>query len=796
MPHATKILQAVACLLCLATSVAAQWAIDPQVNNPVCTMTSTQSSPVSVSDGAGGVIVAWSDDRDTNSHIYAQRIGTEGEILWTSSGVRVCEYDSEQNDPQIVSDGAGGAIVVWEDYDNLFAQRLSSSGVYLWNWDGVAIINISGTQDDVSIAADGSGGVLVAWEDDRNGTDEVYAQRLDSSGTRLWESTGVLLCASVSIERNPQIAPDTGGGAIVCWEDTRNGYPMAHVYARRINYLGTPIWTTDGVYAATTSGDYTLQIDDIESDGDGGVFISFSSLPAIGDPPSNVRVQYLNAAGVPLWGEWGYLAFSTSSGIQDYSRMAPDGSGGVVIMCHDEYGSDDFDIKAQRLNAAGDYLWGLGGSTAMSASGPNVYGQIAGDGEGGAVVTWFDYRHNNASCYSQRFDSSGGRLWGDDGKAVTIGNYFGNFTEIPIPDEDGGFIVVWEDQRSANHDIYAQRLDGTGYPGEPSPTLSAVTDFPNDQGGLVEVGWSASYLDAAPWHAVETYALWMRPEDAKDTAAPIDDTAARALGLDPEDLAAFARAGWTYVGSALAMMTADYGMLAPTYGDSTAAGIVTSEYMVSGHGDDVWEIWQSDPLGGYSIDNIVPGAPLNLAGVYDVFGNVDLSWSGGPDGDLHHYAVYRGETSGFAVDAAHCIATSSAPNHEDPVGSGRWYYRVTAVDVHDGESAPSDEIMVNDATAVGDTPAVLALRGATPNPFNPCTEIRFDLPRDGAVTLGVHALDGRRVAVLFSGDLPAGTHTAVWDGRGEDGRPVASGTYVCRLIAAGEQRHLKLSLLK
>lgn len=81
-------------------------------------------------------------------------------------------------------------------------------------------------------------------------------------------------------------------------------------------------------------------------------------------------------------------------------------------------------------------------------------------------------------------------------------------------------------------------------------------------------------------------------------------------------------------------------------------------------------------------------------------------------------------------------------------------------------------------------PAASRLLGNAPNPFNPSTEIRFELSaRDASapVRLGVFDLAGRRVRTLYAGSLAAGAHAVVWDGCTDQGRAAASGVYVYRL---------------
>lgn len=93
-------------------------------------------------------------------------------------------------------------------------------------------------------------------------------------------------------------------------------------------------------------------------------------------------------------------------------------------------------------------------------------------------------------------------------------------------------------------------------------------------------------------------------------------------------------------------------------------------------------------------------------------------------------------------------------------------------------------IATNVAAAVPAPARTTLLRDARPNPFNPTTTLAFTLRSAGPAELAVYDVTGRRVRSLLRGDLTAGDHEMVWDGRNDRGEPVGSGTYFARLTSA------------
>lgn len=96
----------------------------------------------------------------------------------------------------------------------------------------------------------------------------------------------------------------------------------------------------------------------------------------------------------------------------------------------------------------------------------------------------------------------------------------------------------------------------------------------------------------------------------------------------------------------------------------------------------------------------------------------------------------------------------------------------------------------------GTAPRVTALGLNVPNPFNPRTEISFDLVRPGQTRLSIFDVRGMLVRRLLDENLQAGSHTAVWDGKNGSGRAVSSGTYLYRLESGPEVQVRKMLLIR
>lgn len=118
-----------------------------------------------------------------------------------------------------------------------------------------------------------------------------------------------------------------------------------------------------------------------------------------------------------------------------------------------------------------------------------------------------------------------------------------------------------------------------------------------------------------------------------------------------------------------------------------------------------------------------------------------------------------------------------------------WYAAAAALAAAATATEPSDP-------ATPAMPRTPVLHAAAPNPFNPATVLRFEIPVGGPVRLAVHDARGRLVATLQDGHLAAGAGEMVWRGLDDAGRALPSGVYLARLTTGDQVAVRRVALVR
>ncbi len=366
-----------------------------------------------ISDGAGGAIIVWHDRRNFSNDVFAQRIDSYGTVQWKTNGVAITAIAAHQEYPSLASDGAGGAIIAWRDQRNgapdIYAQRINAGGTVQWTADGIAVCDVGDTQIDPHAIPDGSGGAIIAWSDRRNAVDyDVYAQRVDASGNLQWGAFGVSISATASHQRYCRLIPCGSAEAIITWEDSRS-FSTIDIYAQKIDGSGSSQWTSNGVAVCDAGGDQSNVR--IISNEDGGAVISWED-----ERSGNVDIyaQCVNGSGAVVWTGNGE-AICISTGDQTAPQLSPDGCGGAIIPWQDQR-NGNFDIFTQRVDAAGHTVVATLLQSYVAAPGESGVEIEWTLSEAGEDLDFFIYRASEPSMIYHEIPSAG---IGRDGLSFT-----------------------------------------------------------------------------------------------------------------------------------------------------------------------------------------------------------------------------------------------------------------------------------------------------------------------------------------------------------------------------------------
>lgn len=251
------------------------------------TQTTDANNHRMVTDVNGNVFVIWEEDRDqtrVGSEIYIQKLDAVGVPLWMNDGVLVSNPNIITNKPSVCIDGNGGAIVVWQEQNNLAAAHLVSVGSVAWV---VSIVNQPGTNLNPEIVEDDLGGAYVVWEEISNAM--IWVAHISSIGVL----TGPSLMSNgmQPAYQEPKIAKDGMGG---CFGFYRQNFSwvVGHCFFNGNNVLALEhaLWS---YMQGTFAGGHDISY----SRAPGLAWVTFSSIyPQAGDLSPEIyatEVQFL-----------------------------------------------------------------------------------------------------------------------------------------------------------------------------------------------------------------------------------------------------------------------------------------------------------------------------------------------------------------------------------------------------------------------------------------------------------------------------------------------------------------------
>ena len=447
-------------------NIFSQWTNNPSLNTPVCVWNGNQYTPEINSDEKGGVIIVWDDSRSGEFDLFIQRMDEQGFKILEDSGKVICGNSGHQVYHKIIQDSEGGCFVVWEDTRNgnsdIYAQRVDSSGNILWDFSGVEICVLPLDQEDPQIVSDGSDGAIIMWEFKQGAAGEtgLYAQRINSLGQIMWAVNGLPIATSPTpdpIQIKPKLTSDGSGGAVIVWTDFSQ--PNDNIFAQRINSSGMILWPQNGLPIVASS--FGKRFNNLIGVGNGEFVLCWVTNIDILFNDWDLRAQKIDTSGNLLWNSEGIVICSTGVSINP-SAVAYDNQSSVIIGWEDRRHiptSNPSTIYCQKLSLDGYTQWQQNGRPVSSFQGNQARVKLICDSNGNTVACWFDARTNPVwDIYAQKFDGSGTILWEVEGREVSIANSYKTWKNIAITNNED-YIVTWGDERNADPDIYAQSLN-------------------------------------------------------------------------------------------------------------------------------------------------------------------------------------------------------------------------------------------------------------------------------------------------------------------------------------------------
>jgi DNA-binding beta-propeller fold protein YncE len=768
---------------------------------------------------------------DSFGNVYVTDRSLDRVQKFDATGNYALEWGSNGTAPGMFDFAAGIAINSYDevyvvDIGNGRVQVFNTSGQYLREWGPEVPLNLGGgidvdENDDVYVSGalpppqmykfSRMGGLLTQW-----GHPLLTIALTTTPG-------GLVFLGNPTIQKwGPQppilqpppdylgewFSPDLGdlrGGDTGPTGDVYVAdefYDVVHWFDEDGNHLGT--WGGTG----SANGQFIDPNDVAVSQVTGDVYV----LDHI-----NSRVQRFDANGefLSAWGSAG----SGDGQFQGAWGIAVGPSGNVYV-------SDASTDRIQKFNANGTFLlaWGSSGADPGQLDGP--YGLAVDASEDVYVADGLNGR-------IQKFDSDGAFLLAtgsggvangqldtpSDVEVDTDGNIFvvdaGN-GRLQKFASNGTFLTNWSNDLvgpwgvaiGPGGDIYVTDGSRIRKFGATAPTIMSIGDVENDQGLQARITLARSGRDFA--HSVTPvvqYEAFRRVDDVATTLLPDGTPLPRPVSPAPPvgrqlSQDALRAIGWEFAGAAPASGQDEYNMIVPTLADSSSGGIHWSSFFVRAATATPIVFFDSDVDSGYSVDNLVPPVPAApLVVEIPVGGHADLTWDPSPAADFFYFGVYRGTTPGFVPASPqdfHAVTLEPAFVDTQVAAGETWYYRVAAFDDSDGFSGYSDASGILILTGVREEVDAFGfeLRQNAPNPFDKRTSIAFSLDVRSDVSLRIYDARGALVRRLAAGAHDAGPHDAVWDGRDERGRRVASGMYLYELRTPRERVVRKLVLAR
>ncbi|MDZ4831368.1 MAG: dockerin type I repeat-containing protein [Phycisphaerae bacterium] len=473
----------------VASPAFAQWSTDPAVNTPICTAAGDSVQPKIVSAPDGGTYVSWFDNRVGGYDVYLQRLDADGNAVWPLNGILIADRSlSSTEDYGACSDGQGGVVLAFGDDRfggvKTTVTRVDPNGVQVWGPNGKQVSTLNVNSPTVALSGDGR--IVAAWIEGN----ATALQRLELDGTMVWAVPVALTAAGAQL----WVADlQSGGGTSVIASMVRQtGFAGAKTLrAQKIDASGALLWGAPHVSVFTTGSLQFANFPNFVPDGAGGAVFSFYTTG-----PLQSFAQRIDSAGNLLFGVNGAGVTTTTTRERTGPAVAFDPTTQRTYVAWEERipSTSNYGCSAQAFDATGTRLWGANGSVLLPVAANFGVREVEAKVFDCDPTFLFvrDVAFNNGTIFAARMTAGGAPIWAGSPVTVCSTRTGHSRLETAIAANGASLVAVWEDSRNGNQDLYGDALRSDGTLGPAAPVV--VGDLNDD--GIVDAADLAILLGA------------------------------------------------------------------------------------------------------------------------------------------------------------------------------------------------------------------------------------------------------------------------------------------------------------
>ena len=781
-----------------------------------------------VSDGEGGIIV---DVVSQNGISSLTRWSHQGTVIGNNPLLPPSSFPSGQY--SILPD-ANGNFVLYSFSGGLRLHRMNSVGELLL--PAPVYINLQIGTDPINrphLQPVFDGGLMFAWE--VSATDEnrqLRAIRLNGDFASQWGPDGVQVASGYSQYRFYQgldLAVTDAGAAWLSWIETPQDEPPHSLKAQYVSPLGAVPWGVNGI--TINAGGYISGRPAALAFSDRGMFLWQDRREASDD----LRLQVLSTGGAAFQDLGGEAQVSRLGGLADMSEVIALQDRYLVLWTDLRRGH--YEIYYQICDSNMNPLLEPDGRPLLTSLQMHVTDIKTVGMPDNSVGILYAANYDGTQWYPlhlQRLDSTGNLMYPGMGLQVTD-DLNAQYPQISQSGDD--IYVAWTAGSYPQYHLMGQKVSGGQTQWGPSGKVlyTPPQEFALGLGGLKDRYVIFNTTDYnTDLHSARVLRIdpngdpapgWPAEGIAVVSGNAVIDSYNPSLALLGDDLVAFPviyldiTVKAQRISPAGTKLWSEAGIQLPFGG---IQGLVAADDAITLLYSSQWDPDQDLRLQKLAGDGSLlygDGGWLIATGLHNAYdatlvrfanGNLASIWSTLPNDQYGYRDVFirhinaQGEALGAGPEVlcgawleqehvrAAVIGNSALVCWDDAragiLDSEYFVNSIYATRVNSGGVDSSDP-----QTPALDAPA---LSQNYPNPFNPETTLSFSLPAGGETHLAVYNLKGQKVKSLVSRILPAGDHSVVWNGRDDQGQPVASGIYYCRLVSAGQTVMRKMVLAK